>query len=173
VSNKDNLYIAMLKYGRTKLDAGVSYDEMSVYLKEKGYSTSGMNIFFNDSFCRLNDVNKVYDDYGASEKCFLRAEGYFNLLEYEELNEARASSRKATRIALAAIVLSIATALISIGFSINQVNSPTRIDPSQLELINTYPVIKVLDELKASVDLQTLHLSRIEAQKSKLNKTGD
>ena len=44
----------------------------------------------------------------------LSMEGYFHLLEHEELNEARRSSRNALRVAIAALVISGILSAVSI-----------------------------------------------------------
>ena len=62
-------------------------------------------------------------------------DGYFNLLEYIELKEARESSKKALWWAIAAMILSAVLAITSIIVSMIQLNSPVRIDDSQLKII--------------------------------------
>ena len=70
------------------------------------------------------------------------------LLDHENLEGAQESSKIATWIAIAAIVLSLLVSIVSICLSIKQMDNPVKFDENQLEKIIPSKVIKSINELK-------------------------
>lgn len=71
----------------------------------------------------------------AEQRWTMNHGAFINYLEYIELNEARKSSKRATIIAIFAILLSAISMFISIYFSKKQLETPTKIEKTQFELI--------------------------------------
>ncbi len=117
----EDLYIALIRYGRDHLKEGVDRDQAKQYLIEKGYSFDDGDRQF--LFTRLFNDTFVSQGFIGS-KGFLLLSSYFNLLEYEELNEARQQAKDAKKMAIIAIFISAFLALASIGFSYYQVTHP-------------------------------------------------
>lgn len=77
-------------------------------------------------------------------KLHLSFNSRFKLLEYEELKEARKSSRQAMKVARWAIIISIITGISSIYFSYKQLNKPLTIEKIQKPIqINESPFIEI------------------------------
>lgn len=117
MSKKDNLYITMLRYGRERMESGESVksiSEMSEYLRGEGHEfhKSQLDNIFVDAFQRFTVKT------GGSTQYTLTMGSYFNLLEHEELQEARQSSADAKRMAFWAIIISGALAAGSIGLQV-------------------------------------------------------
>jgi len=139
----EDLYITILKYGKTHLLDGVTYSSVEKYLNSKGYSTEGdlhrlrYRIMFNDVF--EDPVHRTLYVDGSSDQekftLFIKMEAYFRLLEYEELKDARKSSKKAQTFSTIAIAISIVALGLSIYFSIKQINSPVTLEMDQFEQI--------------------------------------
>ena len=102
----------------------------------------------------FHDVTSMLQHHGAKdlpEKYRLSSDAYFQLLEHEELEEARASSRQALHVAIGAICISIFTALASIGVQIYQLRTPADVVVSdqqveQILSVATAPRHVVLDQ---------------------------
>ncbi|MCK4345989.1 MAG: hypothetical protein KAX05_11950 [Bacteroidales bacterium] len=132
---QENIYIDALEYGVRNLKKGISYTDLENYLKEKDYNIEGefakyfktwfYSTFFNDPQTK-NAIRALSGDTSISgwldkspydeDKSPLMAEGYFNLMDYKELEEARESSRKAHKTAIWAIFIAGLLAFISIVF---------------------------------------------------------
>lgn len=129
---KDDLYIAILKHGRDTLDTGITPKVLAERLEKDGYNLNPDRNFytrlFRDAFEFDEDIRYDPDRLGR-----LKMESYFRLLEHEELNEARQSSRDAQKKAVIAIWISILAMVITIIFSILQFFSSTTIDETQFE----------------------------------------
>jgi len=81
----------------------VTYEEAELYLQ-------GLELV------RIESINPIFWQafQQAGDRYILSLEGYFHLLEHDELQEARKSSRDALRVAKAAIVISGGLALVSV-----------------------------------------------------------
>lgn len=117
--NQGNIYLDALEYGEKQLikRQAITRKQLQKYLEDKGYKfiTREERRLLKDLgretfFIRVGDP--------SNRKYYLNVEGYFKLLEYRELNDARRSSKEARTYAVVAIVLSIITLLVSIYFSI-------------------------------------------------------
>lgn len=141
-STKNDIYIESLKYGKEKLANFEDFtrDELRKYLIDKGYSLSQKSpthiIDFKDAafeslFGRVFAFSKNPDT--GNQRFWLNLEGYFQLLEHEELKDARKSSNRAMIVSIVAIIISITTLIVSIHYSQLALNEPITINNSQLE----------------------------------------
>ncbi len=121
---QQNIYIDALEYGVNNLKEGISYNDLEKHLKEKGYNIKGKfakyfktwfySTFFNNPQTK-KAIRALSGDTSISgyieesqydkDKSPLMAEGYFNLMDYKELEEARESSRQAQKTAKWAIII--------------------------------------------------------------------
>jgi hypothetical protein len=92
---REDAYITILKYGRKHLHASLKVKDVKQYLKAAGYlKDKASNVVaqrgFNDSFVMVNGANADWDLDEADVR--LSTDGYFKLLNYEMLNEAKRAS---------------------------------------------------------------------------------
>jgi UDP-N-acetylmuramyl pentapeptide phosphotransferase/UDP-N-acetylglucosamine-1-phosphate transferase len=133
-NNNDDIIIEILKYGKSKKpdsEMGFTMKNMYEHLKSKGFrmdheEETVLNMMISSCFL-LNVL--------STGQYVMKAEGYFKLLEYQELFEARESSKQANKWALIALSVSIAATIFSVIFSLIQINSSTQIDNVQIEKI--------------------------------------
>ena len=120
---KDDVYIAILKYAKDNLDNGATFTDVKKYLKQLGYSFEPQP--FQDLFSRVfsdpSGHNYVMPLNVNIQKFIMGIEAYFQLLEYEELKEARQSSKNAMWIAIVAIIISAGLAFASIILGLVQI----------------------------------------------------
>ncbi len=116
---KDDLYIAILKYGKEHLQEGVTSEDLIKFLEHKKYEYQYDGYMFKGIF--LDVFRKPTGTVGGRNLCFMKMEAYFQLLEYEELKEARQSSKTATWIAIVAIIISAGLAFASIILGLVQI----------------------------------------------------
>jgi hypothetical protein len=162
----------MLEHGKETLEAGVTEDTVRQYFIEThGYSFKEPDEI--NKFKRLfHDV--FSDPLGRNgqggNKLFMDMDAYFKLLEYVELTEARKSATTATRFASIAIVISILSMGASIYFSKLQLDTPTKIDESQFELIKQLKFDSSLIEKKLT-QLSEAHDNQVELIEKSYNNT--
>jgi len=110
----DDKYIQLLKWGREKPE-GVSYRDLTDKLKELGFPNSGEY--------KAGTINHFTDPIfsAMTPNYILNYEGYFQLLEYERLEEARKESNKAVKLATWSFWLAIFFSLASIVIGILQI----------------------------------------------------
>ncbi|NKI16127.1 hypothetical protein HCU74_01720 [Spongiibacter sp. KMU-166] len=137
-SMKHDVYIEILRYGRSKIGEPITFDELKSHLESEGYEFDDFAAeqFFSDLFVdkglpRGNKPGQLRNE----GEFFLEHEGYFNLLEYEELIEARRSATQATLFAAIAIIISTVSTGASIYFSRLQLERPTQIDEFQVHKV--------------------------------------
>lgn len=132
---RENLYIKALKIGEKHLESGITYNNMLEVLNEEyklvvndkshvaDLEKTFKDWFFHNFYFVLfgssgpNIENKISPhDYNGYEDtlAFLKGESYIQLLEHQEMMEARQQSQTSTRIAIFAIVISIVLAGISL-----------------------------------------------------------
>ncbi|MEA3358617.1 MAG: hypothetical protein U9R17_04315 [Thermodesulfobacteriota bacterium] len=89
---KDDLHIAILKYGREKTERGVMFDDLAEHVRKEGYDVSQARLiaYFGESYEPMDRDRRggSYDD-SAKEKCTLTIESTFRLIEYEEFRSAK------------------------------------------------------------------------------------
>jgi hypothetical protein len=150
----DDLYISILRFGKEHLEQGLTFQKLLDHLDKikLKYDETSVIVFFNELFmCKRHpEGNNVSQKPKDNEVYFLENEGYFKLLEYEELSEARQSSKKATTIAIIAIVISIIASTFSIYYSNMQLNTPTKIEESQIKIISNEKVVETVKDLEST-----------------------
>jgi len=106
----EDLYIELLRYGKVHLADGVTIADTLAHLRklQPGSRLVESTNTFNNTFIHLFDPVVTTDRYA------LNIEGYFNLLQHDELQEARKSSRNALWVAIGAIVISGTLAAVSV-----------------------------------------------------------
>ncbi len=128
---EDTIFIEVLKYGAGKGLEGVSFEELKRWIydrRDAGFSETEhvlLNNLFDECFER---AKTGYD----TDKLNLKTEYYFRLIEYQELQESRKASREANRNAFIAIGISLLAILASAILTFTQLNTPTRINKSDL-----------------------------------------
>lgn len=134
--NQGNIYLDALEYGEKQLfkRQAITRQQLRKYLEDKGYK-----FITNEEKRLLKDLGReaffIYVGEPSNRKYYLNIEGYFKLLEYRELSDARKSSKEAKIYAIAAIVISIITLLVSIYFSNMELKQKTTIDNKQFKVI--------------------------------------
>ena len=121
---KDDLHIAILKYGRENAESGVMFNDLDQHIQKKGYNVSQarLSAYFGETYEPMDRDRRggSYDD-RAKEKCALTIESTFRLIEYEEFRSANRSAFWATVFAISAIVISIFSTCVSIHYSKMQI----------------------------------------------------
>lgn len=114
--------LAMHKHAHDNIEDGVSYNDMDVYLRAKGFKTSNHkdaiiraygDIFFSPSDGDIGKRAAAYTGNASRTRHHMAPEAYFrylSYLEYQQANEnaleAQQSSRRAINYAKWALVLS-------------------------------------------------------------------
>jgi len=108
----EDIYIELLRYGKKHLADVVTFPETLSYLQniQPGAGLLQSEEAFYSTF------EQVFKQMGAASnrRWVLSMEGYFNLLEHDELQQARESSRKALVVAIWAIGISGILAAVSV-----------------------------------------------------------
>jgi hypothetical protein len=158
---KEDIYIAVLKFGKDNIGKPFKFTELEKRLKDKGYEYEefALRQFFAALFISVesphgNDQNRPID---PNQTFFLEQSGYFHLLEFQELESARKSSLQAIYFAVIAIFISVASTCISIYYSNKQLNNPTTISNDQFEALRKNNLDSIILELRKT---QTLLLKK-------------
>lgn len=106
---KDDVYITMLKIGKEHTEEGISYSEMRNKLKQADDEFHKQ--LYIENFTVPNVLKYTFN---SDVNYRLNSEGYFRLLEHEELKHARESSLEATNLAKIAMYISATLAIVSI-----------------------------------------------------------
>ncbi len=136
---REDLHIALLKYGRDKLENGITFEELREHIRNRGYEVSDDRlknyvVWNYESLDRQGRSNPL-EAIEKGQKFSLTVESTFRMIEYEELKSANHRSRIATGFATAALVVSFVAAICSIYFSDKQLDASTKIDQDQLDRI--------------------------------------
>lgn len=168
---QDDIYIKILSFGKQNLGRPFKFVELKKYLKDEGYEYDDyavtqlfMVLFTDKKRPSGNHPGGIPPDDG---EFFLKHNGYFNLLEHEELLSARKSSLYATIFASIAIIISIISAATSIYFSNAQLNKPITIEQPQFEKLANNSTGELLKKIQST---QNDILIEIKAMKSKIIK---
>jgi magnesium-transporting ATPase (P-type) len=139
MKKKKDMYLTALEYGEKSLNEGwpVTFNTLKKHLEGHGF------IFETEEKERLlKDLSResfhIYIEDGEKWKDaphYINTEGYFKLLDYRELKEARSSSKEARYYAIIAIVISIITLFVSIYFSNKALNQDIKLDSNQFKVI--------------------------------------
>ena len=106
----DDFYVRVLRWAKEKGSEGFSLSDM-----EKDLPLTNMQFTLIDHTANVDEAVFVRPDSHTS-KYELSFEGYFKLLEYDELQEARESARQARFYAISAMVLTASSILIDVYF---------------------------------------------------------
>lgn len=142
MTKNDNLYIEALKEGRNNMKDGISFDELIKHLQSKGFEFSSgyldyFRFWFYTNFYHLvitphlklstpQSITILHEATVSNpnvdnEKCIITGEAYENLIDFENLQEARKSSKQANKLATWAIIISIILGVISVGVAVIQI----------------------------------------------------
>ncbi len=166
---EDSIFIKVLEHGE---EVGLEGTNMSFL---KNYIEKRLLIDFTQTDQKhkkiplehlLGECFEKFQGGKNGKNYILKTEYYFRLVEYRELQEARAAAKSANRNAFIAIGISIFTLVVSAVLTFTQLNIPTTINKSDLQtLINSNAVQRdvKLDNLQMAQIL-----SVIESRQSKL-----
>lgn len=125
-AKNEDLYIRVLEYGKENIGNPIKYAQIKQQLDDEGYEYDEFalkqffcEVFVDGDFPSGNEPGRINE----TGEYYLEAKGYFNLLEYIELKEARASSKIATYFAAAALTISALSFLASIFFTLKNIGS--------------------------------------------------
>ena len=170
---REDLHIALLKYGQDKLENGISFEELREHIKNRGYEVSDKRLrdHFRDNYDALDQQAQGGDSFGAIEKGLkfaLSVESTFRLIEYEEFKNANRSSRIAIGFATAALIVSIVATCFSIYFSNKQLDASTKIDQNQLNRIlqMEFDGSNINERLKDVIEMQKLQIEQLKERKT-------
>ncbi|TWX64598.1 hypothetical protein ESZ36_20095 [Colwellia demingiae] len=165
---KDDLYIAILHFGKANLGKPIKFIDLREHLTSEGYEFDEFSVsqFFSALFVdstspRGNTPGKL----NKEGRYFLEHEGYFNLLEHEELVSARTSSFWATIFASIAIVISIISAVCSVYYSQLQIKTPVTLNQLQLDKMNN---VNIENSINTLIDISKQNVTSINALKEEL-----
>lgn len=108
---KRNVYHDILFWGEERMASGVSFQELEGFLKQQHLgvlSEKRMESVFRELFVPIDGKNvdgAIETAIKNGEKFHLKVEAAFRLLEIQELEEARDSSKTALKVAISAIVI--------------------------------------------------------------------
>lgn len=165
---KDDLYIAILQFGRANLGKPIEFSDLREYLISEGYEFDDFAVsqffsaLFIDSTLPRGNIPGKLNEKG---KFFLEHQGYFNLLEHEELESAKTSSFWATIFASIAIVISIISALCSVYYSQLQMKTPISLNQLQFEKMSNVNIEKNISTL---IDLSKQNVLYVKGLKAEL-----
>lgn len=132
---KNDIVIEILQFGRQNMlehGTGLNSQEIKEHLEKKGFD---MTIPKNNTNLS-NVMNQYFSLFSQNPlKYSLKLDAYFYLLEYEELQDARASSKQANWWAIIALIISILGSGASIYYSRLQIDTPSEIKQSQLDTL--------------------------------------
>ena len=126
--SKEDLYVALIRYGIENISMPRSEEEIKDYITNQGYD------FNKDVFTHIfREVFKITDNF-APAKYTLKSDAYFKLVEYDKLQEANRASLQAEKDSKHAFWVAFLSFVVSIGFSICQIVIPTQVTLAEKEL---------------------------------------
>lgn len=131
---EEDLYIAMLRYGKENLTKQVIPAVTKQFLEQQGHEfTEGhfMRLFFEAFEPSGASPSTIQLSFAQGTPHVLTQAAYFNLIEHDQLADARDSSRRAMKMAIAAIAVSALFAFVSVGLQVIDTNI-VRLDGDQL-----------------------------------------
>ncbi len=138
---KNDRYIALLEICKEKFEnhEHIKDEDLKLILQDLGFDfNSDVQVEKKFAQAVLNHVRSTvfweYDDY---HHFFISIKSYFQLLEYQELKEARRTAFIAQVFSGIAVFLTLVTLGVSISFSVRQINTPILIDNEQMEIIKS------------------------------------
>ena len=106
-----DLYIELLRFGKARIGSGVTLKEAFDHLTGQGFDGP----LLGSQRTLQNLFRGVFEGISSAEPGdrALSMDAYFNLLEHDELQQARESSNRAMGVAIIAIVISAASPLLT------------------------------------------------------------
>jgi len=152
MAKKDDIYIATLKFGKSKIGTPFLFSELEAHLSELGYVYDEFSLrqFFAAVFIAIESPggNDQHQPINPKYHFFIETHGYFDLLQHEELKSARNSSLVATWIAIIAIFISFVSTGFSIYYANKQLESDITIEKNQFEELKPIELDSIITELK-------------------------
>ncbi len=133
---KQNVYITLIEFLERKTSQGdgtvLESDAIEFLNQEFPELSDRVRTHFFRSIVTIHRQAR----HGEPAKWILNVDAYFQLLEHQELEEARSSSRKALNVAIAAIVVTFLTAVASIFVQFTRPTDVVLDDRQLAELID-------------------------------------
>ena len=124
MENKEekDIYIEVINFGKERLRKKIKTRNIDLdeHLKSIGFDVPNGN-FLDTIFLDVFGTLHMRDNHLPSQPAYLNSDSYFKLLDYEELKQARKSSKEAKTMAFWAICISGVLALFSILLNIYQI----------------------------------------------------
>ena len=135
VSREKDLYIRVVEYAVAKdgpFDLNQMYEDLALDDNKKRMLTDQIdNRYLLATNCCGQIPRRL--SCGACVEVWCSARDRFRLLEYQELHDARRSSKKANLFATVAIMISMVSFTASILFSLYEITSPIKLPASYLD----------------------------------------
>ena len=116
----EDLYIAVLLWGKEHLGEPTTPSDLFKVMNDRGVESPYLSSIekFELLFWHSFEALEPHHQQREAHKWVLSVDSYFRLLEYEELHEARQSSRRALTVAIIAVAISGALATASIVINV-------------------------------------------------------
>lgn len=112
--NKEDFYIAMLRFGMSKMDIGFRQPELVDHLQSEGYDVPSINSTLLYHYFPVTFFAKDQTGYPDPVSFyFLRPEAYFHLLDYDSMESARKTAKEARIFAIVSILLTLIATVVS------------------------------------------------------------
>jgi len=125
---KNDFLLLMHELAYENISSGVSYNDVTIYLKKNGIKISGQQLessialSFSQIFIDSNRASIGLDLNNSRDvKYYMLPDAYFRYLEYLELVESRKNAFSAKRQALIAIILTFIALIASIIIGVIQI----------------------------------------------------
>ena len=114
MKKKEDLYITILRFGKTKLYGGFQKQSLVEYLNQSGFNditlhSNFLTNYFHEIFFS-KDVSSEYDP-NTSAIFYLKPERYTQLLDYDNMLSARKEAAIAIWIAVASLIVTLVSVL--------------------------------------------------------------
>jgi len=162
MSKPDDLFIVVLKYGKEHLHEWITGDDVRQHLKERGFDLQDelIKILVKDALGQIFVYHKKKEEV---LKYRMHIDRYFQLLEYEELHDARNTAAEAKKQARTALWVTFTAMTFSIILSTLQLRTPLSIEGSQFARIDA-----IGSELEMVNSTLRTHVRKAEAQSDSL-----
>lgn len=160
---KDSIYIKILEYGEQCGIGGASHDGLLEWLEKEGVIDNKDSIDLQARNRITHLFYECFENTTGSEhnNCLLKAEYFYRLVEFRELEESRKASSGANRKSNIAIAISIAALVVTVVIAFVQLNSSITIQPSQIEALveansSPDPQRMIIDESQLDVIINSI-----------------
>jgi len=158
---QENIYINILKLASKRALGGLSYKE---FKNEFGDDKEAIFLSaINNSSFVLKPGNREESD-KLESYYLLSFEGNMRLFDYLERKAARKSVLNATRFAIAALLISIISTTLSIYYSNQLINTPTRLAQSQITILNGSATRQLVEDINVKQNIIHSELKIISSE---------